>query len=137
MRVRGAPVRQKLGMILENKVVQILISLKWKKKNLKKFVDFFDIENWLWKYDLGTFWQTVIHRQIKKILWVFLFLAKRHAFKTTILNLKFHNGTGIRLNMAERKHKNCVMRFSSTMTLPSYLALFFFSNYQFPTYSCL
>ena len=26
----------------------------------------FDIENWLWKYNFGTFWRTVIHRWIKK-----------------------------------------------------------------------
>ena len=26
----------------------------------------FDIENWLWKYNFGTFWWTVIHRRILK-----------------------------------------------------------------------
>ena len=27
----------------------------------------FDIKNWLWKYDFGTFWWTVIHQRIFKI----------------------------------------------------------------------
>ena len=37
-----------------------------------------DIKNWLWKYDFGTFWWTIIHRRIKKkVCW---FLAKNLAF---------------------------------------------------------
>ena len=50
--------------------------------------------------------------------------------------MKFPNGTDIRLNMAERKHKNCVMRFSSTMTYQVISHCFF--NYQsFPhTHAC-
>ena len=45
-KIRGAPVRQKLGMILENKVVQ---KLKLEKKLndffLEKILTIFDIEN--------------------------------------------------------------------------------------------
>ena len=40
LRIRGVPVRQKLSMILENKVVQ---KLKLEKK--KKYFSIFDIEN--------------------------------------------------------------------------------------------
>ena len=29
-----------------------------------KIPSIFDIENWLWKYDFGTFWWTVSHRRI-------------------------------------------------------------------------
>ena len=52
MRIRGAPVRQKLGMILENKVVQKLELEKkvfYKKRSPKlifeKIPSIFDIEN--------------------------------------------------------------------------------------------
>ena len=48
----------------------------------------FDIKNWLWKYDFGTFWQTVI------FFWTFWFLAKNHAFLDSS-SLKFHNRTDI------------------------------------------
>ena len=75
---RWAPVCQKLGIILENKVVQ-----KWKlEKNVfckkcspkliflnefffEKILSIFDIENWLWKYDFSTFWQTGAPRNLK------------------------------------------------------------------------
>ena len=66
------PDRQKLGTILENKVVQ---KLKFSKNDnnkkpfskriffnenfFRKIRTFFDIEKWLWKSDLGTFWQPV------------------------------------------------------------------------------
>ena len=30
----------------------------------EKIPSIFDIENWLWKYDFGTFWRTVSHRRI-------------------------------------------------------------------------
>ena len=30
----------------------------------EKIRSIFDIENWLWKYDFGTFWQTIIHCKI-------------------------------------------------------------------------
>ena len=33
-------------------------------ENSLKKSDFFDIQNWLWKYDFGTFWQTAITRRI-------------------------------------------------------------------------
>ena len=65
LRIRGAPICQKLGMILENKVVQ---KLKLEKNGLLNWYSemifffffeknplIFDIENWLWKYDFGTF----------------------------------------------------------------------------------
>ena len=47
---------QKLGVILKSKVVQ--------KLSFEKIRLIFDIQNWLWKYDFGTFWQTVITRRI-------------------------------------------------------------------------
>ena len=75
--LRLMPVRQKLGMVLENKVVQ---KLKLEKKVFYKngllnwyssmnfffenFLSIFDIKNWLWKYNFGTFWQTTIHCMI-------------------------------------------------------------------------
>ena len=31
---------------------------------LEKNPFIFDIDNWLWKYDFGTFWQTIIHCRI-------------------------------------------------------------------------
>ena len=76
--IRGAPVRQKMGMILENKVVQKLklekniFYKKWSPKliffkeffQIEKIPSIFDIENWLWKYDFGTFWRTIIHCRI-------------------------------------------------------------------------
>ena len=30
----------------------------------EKIALIFDIENWLWKYDFGTFWWTIIHHRI-------------------------------------------------------------------------
>ena len=56
LRIRGAPVRQKLGMILENKVVQKLkleknvLYKKWSPKlifsnNFENFLLILDIEN--------------------------------------------------------------------------------------------
>ena len=30
----------------------------------EKIPSIFDIENWLWKYDFGTFWRTIIHCRI-------------------------------------------------------------------------
>ena len=42
LRIRGAPVHQKLGMILENKVVQ---KLKLEKKVFEKILLIFDVEN--------------------------------------------------------------------------------------------
>ena len=57
----------------------------------------FDIQNWLWKYDIGTFWQTVIHWWIeKKNLWVCWFLAKNLAFYEPPY-LKFNNRTDIKI----------------------------------------
>ena len=56
---------QKLGLILESKVVQKLSLEKnvfYKKCSPKlnfffeKIRSIFDIENWLWKYNFGTFW---------------------------------------------------------------------------------
>ena len=62
--------RQKLGTILENKVVQKLKFSKndnnkkpssklifFNEKKIRKIRMIFDIENWLWKSDLGTFWR--------------------------------------------------------------------------------
>ena len=62
--------RPKLGTILENKVVQKLKFSKndnnkkpssklifFNEKKFRKIRMIFDIENWLWKSDLGTFWQ--------------------------------------------------------------------------------
>ena len=86
------PVRQKLGMILENKVVQKLklekkvFYKKWSPKWIfwndfffEKIPSIFDIENWLWKYDFGTFWWTVSHRRIffKKIPFSMLILGQK------------------------------------------------------------
>ena len=72
-------VHQKLGIILENKVVQKLslekkvFTKKW-SPNLIFFYEIFfekiqlifEIQNWFWKYDFGTFWRAVIHQRIKK-----------------------------------------------------------------------
>ena len=83
LRIQGAPVCQKLGMILENKVVQKLklekniFYKKWSPKLIFLNEFFFwknSIDFWLWKYDFGTFWRTVSHRRIfKKMLsmWIF------------------------------------------------------------------
>jgi hypothetical protein len=62
---------QKLGLILESKVVQKLslekkvFFKKWSPKLIfldenffEKIRLIFDIENWLWKYNFGTFWGT-------------------------------------------------------------------------------
>ena len=42
----------------------------------------FDIKNWLWKYNFGTFWWTIIHRQIlwKKIPFSMLILGQTSWF---------------------------------------------------------
>ena len=40
-----------------------------KKDFFEKIPLTFDIENWLWKYNFGTFWWTIIHRRI--VLWQF------------------------------------------------------------------
>ena len=37
----------------------------------------FDIENWLWKYDFGTFWRTIIHRRIVLKLFSFEHVDKQ------------------------------------------------------------
>ena len=76
--LRWLTVRQNLGMILENKVVQKLkleknvFYKKWSPKLIflnefffEKIPLIFDIENWLWKYDFGTFWQTGAPRILK------------------------------------------------------------------------
>ena len=42
------------------------------------------MENWVWKYDFGTFWQT------NKFLWVCWVLTKKFAFKDPP-SLKFHD----------------------------------------------
>ena len=62
----------------------------------EKIQSIFDIENWLWKYNFGTFWQTIIHRRIilKKIIWACWFLGKNLAFWDPP-SLKFHNQTDI------------------------------------------
>ena len=78
LRIQGAPFRQKLGMISEYKVVQKLeleknvFYKKWSPKLIflndfffEKIPSIFDIENWLWKYDFGTFWQTGAPRILK------------------------------------------------------------------------
>ena len=63
-------VRQKLEMILENKVVQKyklknnVLCKKWSPKLILSF--YFDIKNLFRKYDFGTFWWIVIHKWISK-----------------------------------------------------------------------
>ena len=70
-------VHQKLGMFLENKVVQKLklekkvFYKKWSPKLIflnnfffEKTPLIFDVENWLWKYNFGIFWRTIIERRI-------------------------------------------------------------------------
>ena len=69
---------QKLGIILENKVIKKLmlskmsitknVLLNWyssMKKKLRKIRMIFDIENWLWKSNFGTFWQLAINPKLK------------------------------------------------------------------------
>ena len=72
---------QKLDVILESKVVQKLsleknvFNKQWSPRFIfldKNFFEkiwlIFDIQNWLWKYNFGTFWQNVIiHRMFLKI----------------------------------------------------------------------
>ena len=71
---RRMSVRQKLGLILESKVVQKLNLLKkdtkkWSPKlifldNFLKKFDWFLTSKIDWEYNFGTFWQTVIHGRI-------------------------------------------------------------------------
>ena len=70
---------QKLGIILENKVVEKLMSSKNvnnkkcapkliffnENKKLRKIWMIFGIENWLWKTNFGTFWQLAINPNLK------------------------------------------------------------------------
>ena len=65
--------------------------MKNKKQN---FFLIFDIENWLWQFDFGTFWQTVI-QCFHKIKWFplrMLIFFKKNAFYYQP-SLKFHNRT--------------------------------------------
>ena len=58
----------------------------------------FDVENWFWKYDFGTFWQTIVHRMI---------VLKQFPLSMSILGqiscilgpsiFKFHNRTDINI----------------------------------------
>ena len=70
-------VRQKLSVIFQSKVVQKLsleekvFSKRWSPKLIfldnfffEKIRLIFDIQNWLWRYNYGIFWQTVITRRI-------------------------------------------------------------------------
>ena len=78
---------QKLGIILENNVVQKLklennvFNKRWSPKLtfLKINLSIFEMENWLCKYNVVTFWRTVINRQIVFIL-VCWFFAENLAF---------------------------------------------------------
>ena len=90
-------VRQKLGIILENKVVHKKMSLKLIFINdflIKTSVDFGN-----WKLTLKVqFWYFLTNchssKDLKKILWVCWFLAKNLAFYDPPC-LKFHNRTDI------------------------------------------
>ena len=94
--IRRTPVRQKVGMILKNKMVQklkfekksfftnngLLNCYSTMKKKSKKNSSIINIENQLWKYEFGTFWRTVIHC-IHKIQWFpfsMLILGQRPCF---------------------------------------------------------
>ena len=71
----------------------------------------FDLENWLWKYNFGTFWWTVLHWRIKKkILWVCWFLAKNLVSWDPPLK-KFYNRTDLDWSATaifmSRKEPNC------------------------------
>ena len=46
------------------------------KKRLRKIRTIFDIENWLWKSDFGTFWQLAFNPKLNNFLWVCWFLCK-------------------------------------------------------------
>ena len=48
---------------------------QWKKR-LRKIRMIFDIENWLWKSNFGTFWQLAINPKLNNFLWVYWFLCK-------------------------------------------------------------
>ena len=108
-----------LGIILENKVVRKL-SLKQKMVSQIDILRWFflirlilDIENWLWKYNFGTFWQTVSHwRILKKKSFEYVDLAKNLAFSDPP-TLKFHNLTDIIIwtiyvNLLGRGHEKIV-----------------------------
>ena len=90
--LRLMPAHQKLGMVSENKVVQKLklekkvFYKKWSPKLIflnefffENFLSIFDIKNWLWKYDFGTFWWTGIGRRIflNKIPFSMLILGQK------------------------------------------------------------
>jgi hypothetical protein len=56
----------------------------------EKISSIFDIENWLWKYDFGTFWWTIIHHMIvlKKNLVSLLILGQKSCiFGPTIFKI--------------------------------------------------
>ena len=46
------------------------------EKTFRKFPLIFDIKNWFWKYNFGTFCCTVIHRHFFLFLWGCWFLGK-------------------------------------------------------------
>ena len=60
---------------------------------LKKNQFIFDIDNWLWKYTFGTFWQTIIYCRI--ILRMLIVGQKSCILRPTIF--KFHNRTDINM----------------------------------------
>ena len=96
---------------LESKVVQKLkfqkmtitknLLLNWyssMKKKIRKIQIIFDVENWLWKSDLGTFLTThvnICESQIRKIrLFYWLFFSKiwpllTHVLKTPLLRSRY------------------------------------------------
>ena len=45
-------------------------------EKMRKIQMIFDIENWLWKSNFGTFWQLAINPKLNNFLWVCWFLSK-------------------------------------------------------------
>ena len=43
---------------------------------LRKILMIFDIENWVWKSNFGTFWQLTINPKLNHFPWVYEFLGK-------------------------------------------------------------
>ena len=92
----------------------------------------FDIENWLWKYDLGTFWRTKIHRPI--FLKIFplsmLILGQKSCFLgSTILKIPQSNWYCTRTYGNLTKTKNSIQfnaHLAVVMTFYFYLQIMFF-----------
>ena len=60
----------------------------------EKILSIFDIENWLWKHNFGTFWRSIIHHRIVLKQFPMLILGQNSCILGPP-SLKFHNRTDI------------------------------------------